>query len=421
MPGPGVPVGRVSRVTVVGIGADGWAGLSPVAQRALRDGEVVLGSARQLTLLPTDIQPAGEAWPTPMLPALQGIVERLAQEHRIVVLASGDPMFFGIGSTLVRLLGAAAVDIVPHLSSASLACARLGWAAEEVETVSAVGRPLGALHPALQPGRRVLVLVGDSDAAADVGRLLSARGFGASEITVLEQLGGPAERITRAAAANVATLASTAHDRLAIVAVDCRAEVDAMVLSRQPGLPDEAFEHDGQLTKREVRACVLAALVPVPGQLLWDVGAGSGSVGIEWMRAHPASRAIAVEPREDRRSRIAVNADALGVPGLRIIAGAAPGALADLPSPDAIFVGGGVSAPGVIEACVTALPASGRLVANAVTIESEGVLAGWYARLGGTLTRIAIQRAAPVGGFTGWRPAMPVTQWSYGKSDGTSR
>lgn len=398
---------------VVGVGADGWAGLSTTAQAAVRDAEAVLGSARQLALLPGDVPGVREAWPTPLLPALSGLLDRHA-DHRLVVLASGDPMFFGIGSTLVHLLGAPAVDVLPHPSSASLACARLGWPGEDVEVISAVGRPLAELQPAIQPGRRVLVLVSEAGAAASVCAMLRLRGFGSSPVATLEQLGGPAEKVTRATAA---TWPDDVHDRLAIVALDCRADPDATLLTRAPGLPDDAFDHDGALTKREIRAFVLAALAPVPGQLLWDVGAGSGSVGIEWMRTHPASRAIAIEPREDRRARIVTNAQALGVPRLSVVAGSAPAALADLPTPDAVFVGGGVSVPGVLDACLAALPAGGRLVANAVTVETEVVLAEWYARLGGTLTRIAVHRAAPVGGFTGWRPGLPITSWSYTKED----
>ncbi len=206
-------------------------------------------------------------------------------------------------------------------------------------------------------------------------------------------------------------------EALAVLAIEVRPAPGAALLPALPGLPDAAFDTDGQLTKAEVRAVTLAALAPVPGQLLWDVGAGSGSVGIEWMRSHPACRAVAIETRADRRDRIAANAQALGVPGLRVVAGHAPGALAGLPAPDAIFVGGGASLPGVLEACESALAPGGRLVANGVTLESEAVLADWYRRLGGRLVRISVQRAEPVGGFTGWRPAMPVTQWCHTKPD----
>ena len=229
-------------------------------------------------------------------------------------------------------------------------------------------------------------------------------------MTVLADLGGPDEVI-----APVPGPGGEPHSRLAIIAIECRLDPAAAPLPRAPGLPDDAFEHDGQLTKREVRALALAALVPVPGQLLWDVGAGSGSVGIEWMRVHPASRAIAIEPRAERRERIARNAAALGVPGLSVVAGSAPQALAGLAAPDAVFVGGGVTAGGVMQACLDALNPGGRLVANAVTLEGEAVLADWRRRLGGTLTRIGVERAGELGGFTAWRPALPVVQWSIAK------
>jgi precorrin-6B C5,15-methyltransferase / cobalt-precorrin-6B C5,C15-methyltransferase len=345
--------------------------------------------------------------PSPLLPGLP----RLLAEHAdatLVVLASGDPMFYGIGATLVRLLGAERVRVLPHPSSVSLAAARLGWPLDDIDVVSLVGRPSELLHPLLQPGRRVLALVAETTAAADVRALLGVRGFGGSPMTLLADLGNPDEV--------VAPADGQPHSRLAILAIECRLDQGTAPLPRVPGLPDEAFEHDGQITKREVRAVALAALAPVPGQLLWDVGAGSGSVGIEWMRVHPASRAIAIEPRADRRDRIVRNAGALGVPGLSVVAGSAPGTLAGLPRPDAVFIGGGVAADGVVAACWEALADGGRLVANAVTIEGELTLANWYHRLGGSLTRIGVERAGGLGNFTTWRPALPVTQWSVRKA-----
>jgi precorrin-6Y C5,15-methyltransferase (decarboxylating) len=386
-------------VDVVGIGASGWAGLPEESRDALRAAEVVIGGPRQLELLDESVTAERQALPTPLLP---GLGDAIAPDRRVAVLASGDPMFFGIGTTLIGL--GVAIRVRPAPSSVSLVAARLGWAVEDVDVVSTVGRPLELVHPTLQPGRRVLVLVGQRDGAARVRDLLVARGYGASPTVVLEQLGGPDERITTGAGE---------HDPLAIVAIECVPDAGTLPLPRTPGLPEDAFDHDGQITKREVRALVLATLVPVPGQMLWDVGAGSGSVGIEWMRTHPASRAIAIEPRADRLARIAANASALGVPGLAIVAGSAPEALEELPAPDAIFVGGGVSVDGVVDACVGALRPGGRLVANGVTVETESVLASWHARLGGTLTRVAIQRAAPIGGFTGWHPARPITQWVW--------
>jgi precorrin-6B C5,15-methyltransferase / cobalt-precorrin-6B C5,C15-methyltransferase len=405
-------------VTVAGIGADGWAGLAPGSRAAIEQAGVVVGGPRQLALLPDSVAGQRIPLPSPLLPGLPELLGDAALAAGglaggglagggLVVLASGDPMFYGIGSTLVRLLGAERVRVLPHPSSVSLAAARLGWPLDDVDVVSLVGRPLALLHPALQPGRRVLALAAEATAAADVRALLAARGFGASPVTVLADLGGPSEAVGPAD--------GQPHSRLAIVAIDCRldASAGAEPLPRTPGLPDDAFEQDGQITKREIRALALAALAPVPGQLLWDVGAGSGSIGIEWMRTHPASRAIAIEPRADRRERIARNAAALGVPGMVVVAGAA---LAGLPRPDAVFIGGGVTAEGLVQACWDALAAGGRLVANAVTIEGELALAGWRRELGGSLTRIAVERADRLGSFTAWRPALPVVQWSVGKA-----
>ena len=394
-------------VTIAGIGADGWQGLSEISKAAAKRATVIVGSPRQLSLLPPRVGGKRVTLPSPLLPGLPGLIEEHATAA-VVVLASGDPMFYGIGSSLVRLLGAARVRVLPHPSSVSLAAARLGWPLDDVDTVSLVGRPRELLHPLLQPGRRVLALVATETAAADVGGLLEARGFGGSPVTLLADLGGPDEVVTEAGGAP--------HSRLAILAIECRISPGAPVMPRTPGLPDDAFEHDGQITKREVRVLALAALAPVPGQLLWDVGAGSGSVGIEWMRAHPASRAIAIEPREERRDRIARNARALGVPGLTVLQGEAPRALAGLPRPDAVFIGGGITADGVVKACWEALVPGGRLVANAVTIEGEHVLVDWRGTLGGTLTRLSIERAGQLGGFTAWRPALPVTQWAVTKA-----
>jgi precorrin-6Y C5,15-methyltransferase (decarboxylating) len=391
-------------VALIGIGADGWDGLGRASRAELDEAGSVLGSPRQLSLLHPCVSAARIELPSPLLPTLGDLVRSLSGQ-RVAVLASGDPMFFGIGSTLLRI--GVAVHVHPAPSSVSLACARMGWAVQDIEVVSVVGRPLTLIHPAIQPGARVLVLVGTADGSDSVRALLADRGFGPSTVTTLAQLGGTAERITSD---------SGRHDPLAIVAVDCLAAPGALLLPRTPGLPEEAFDHDGQITKREVRALSLAMLAPAPGQLLWDVGAGSGSVGIEWMRTHPTCRAIAVEPRADRGERIIRNAASLGVAGLQLVPGCAPQALAGLPAPDAVFVGGAVSVPGVLDACTDALPPGGRLVANGVTVQTESVLATQHARLGGTLTRLSIQRAVPVGGFTGWRPAMPVTQWAWTKS-----
>ncbi|WP_329109846.1 precorrin-6y C5,15-methyltransferase (decarboxylating) subunit CbiE [Micromonospora sp. NBC_01699] len=430
-------------VTVVGIGADGWAGLTGPARAAIRAAEVLLGSARQLALLPTNPpaprQPApGDnapaqttsdapvvatspegvpaetqriAWPSPMLPALPGLLDAHA-ERAVCVLASGDPMFFGVGTTLTRLLGPERVRVLPHPSSVSLACARLGWPVDEVEVVSVVGRAVDRLHRSVHPNRRLLVLSADGRTPAAVAALLTGRGYGDSALTVLESLGGgPDERVRSGTAAGW----DQPVGALNIVAVHCRADPDAAARPLVPGLPDDAYDHDGQLTKREIRAVTLARLAPIPGQLLWDIGGGAGSIAIEWSRTHPSCRAVAIEREPARADRIARNAAALGVPELIVVRGAAPEALAGLESPDAVFVGGGVTVPGLVDRCWQALRPGGRLVVNAVTLESERVVAEAYDRLGGDLVRLAVQRAAPVGNFTGWRPMLPVTQWTVVK------
>jgi precorrin-6B C5,15-methyltransferase / cobalt-precorrin-6B C5,C15-methyltransferase len=398
-------------IVVVGIGADGWDGLSPRARRAVEHADVLRGSARQLALVPDEVRAERLPWPSPMSPALAALVDDFPG-RRVVVLASGDPMLSGVGTSLVRLHGSGAVEVLPHPSSVTLACARLGWAVEDTAVVTVVGRPVELLVPHVTPGRRLLVLGSDGGTPAAVAALLTRLGFGASRLTALAQLGGPAER------AFGGTAAAWPHadtDPLVVTAVEAVADPGTVVLPAVPGLPDEAFEDDGQLTKREVRAVTLSRLAPVPGQLLWDVGGGAGSIGIEWMRTHPSCRAVAVEARADRAERIRRNAVRLGVPGLEVVEGRAPEALAGLPAPDAVFVGGGATAQGLLEACWAALPAGGRLVANAVTVESEAVLATWFAGVGGDLVRLAVQRAEPVGGFTGWRSAMPVTIWSVVK------
>ncbi|MFJ4713016.1 precorrin-6y C5,15-methyltransferase (decarboxylating) subunit CbiE [Streptomyces sp. NPDC088785] len=405
-------------VTVVGIGADGWPGLPPASRAALAAAEVVIGGPRQLDLLPADACPGERvAWPSPLRPAVPGLLER-HRGARIAVLASGDPMFYGIGRTLTETAGADALRVLPHPSSLSYACARVGWPLEGTETVSLVGRPPDRLAAALHDGRRVLVLSAGADTPATVAALLTDRGFGPSRMTVLEQLGAETE------AAHTGVAEDWTHppgDALNVIAVACVRAPGALRLGAVPGLPDAAYEHDGQLTKRHVRAATLAALAPAPGELLWDIGGGSGSIAVEWLRTHPSCRAHTVERSAERAARITRNAARLGVPGLHVVTGAAPAALAELPPPDAVFIGGGLTAPGLLDACWQALGAGGRLVANTVTLESEGLLTEWYRRHGGDLTRLSVAHAVPVGGFTGWRQAMPVTQWSATKAGAEER
>ncbi|MGI5152166.1 precorrin-6y C5,15-methyltransferase (decarboxylating) subunit CbiE [Plantactinospora sp. CA-294935] len=398
-------------LTVVGIGADGWAGLGEAGRRALRTAEVVLGGGRQLDLLPTDLPAQRVSWPSPLLPALPGLLDAYA-DRRLAVLASGDPMWFGIGARIVELVGPDRVQILPHPSSISLACARLGWPVERVTVVSAVGRDLARIRRVLAPGRRILLLSADGSTPSALAGLLTDAGYGASPLTVLASLGtGHEQRLD-------GTAQDWPHppgDPLNVVAVHATAGPDAVLRSTMPGLPDEAYAHDGALTKREARALALARLAPAPDELLWDVGAGSGSIGIEWLRAEPTCRAVAVEARADRAERIAGNASALGVPELEVVVGRAPAVLAGLPTPDAVFVGGGLAAEGVLDACWAALAPGGRLVAHAVTIEGERELTIRAERLGGDLTRLGVERAAPLGGFTAWKPARALVQWAVVK------
>ncbi|WP_330230030.1 precorrin-6y C5,15-methyltransferase (decarboxylating) subunit CbiE [Nocardia sp. NBC_00508] len=411
VPWTGPPIG------VVGIGADGWDGLGRAARAAVGDAEFLFGSARQLGLVPDAVAVPRVTWPSPLLPALPELLERHRGAH-LCVLASGDPMFYGIGVTLARLLGAGALRVLPQPSSASLACARLGWSLAETPVVSLVGRPSATVLPELADRRRLLVLSADEHTPRAIARLLGRHGFGASELTVLEQLGGPAERLATGLAKQ---WDRPPGDPLNIIAITCAADPDRPRATRLPGLPDGLFGGDGQLTKHEIRALTLAALAPAPGELLWDVGGGSGSIAIEWCRAHPANRSVTFERLERRRRQIADNAAALGVPHI-LIRGELRAELAvdaEIASPDAVFVGGGLTQDGLLETCWAQLRQGGRLVANAVTAESESLLVSWAAAQGGVLRRFQIYRGEPLGSFTAWRPQLPVTQWSVAKKRNT--
>jgi precorrin-6B C5,15-methyltransferase / cobalt-precorrin-6B C5,C15-methyltransferase len=390
-------------ITVVGIGANGWQGLDEPARTAVLGADLLVGGERQLALVPDAGGAQRRAWPKPLL----GFVDELAGfDGAVCVLASGDPMLHGIGATLARRLGPQRLRVIPHISAHAFACARLGWPAADVELVSAVSRPPEIVAPALAPGRRIVVYVSGPAGAAGVARVARERGFGASRFVVMEELGGRNERIEESTADGWGE-----REAAPLHAVALEVRGDGMLLGRAPGLPDDAYEHDGQITKRDIRAITLAALVPVPGQLLWDIGAGSGSVAIEWLRAAPGARAVAIERDAARAQRIDRNALRLGVPTLTVVTGAAPAALDGLPAPDAIFVGGALSAASLLERCRGALAPGGRLVANAVTVEGEGVLARAHARWGGRLVRLAVAHAEPLGGYTAWRPAMTITQW----------
>lgn len=389
-------------LTVVGIGEDGFKGLGRNARHALLRASRIIGGQRQLDLLPVCIRGERQLWPSPF--SLEPLLSRRGEP--VCVLASGDPMFYGVGASLARQVTAQELLILPAPSSVSLAAARLGWPLQEVVTLSVVARPIAAINAHLASGVRLLVLSNDGSSPAAIASLLLEAGYGPSRLSVFEHLGGEHERRIDGLAQSWEQ-ASVAD--LNLVAIDCLADANAPRLSRLAGLPDSAFKHDGQLTKRDVRAMTLARLAPMPGELLWDVGAGSGSIGIEWMRAHPSCRALAIEADAGRQNLIEHNRDVLGVPGLQLIRGKAPDALLGLEAPDAIFIGGGVTREGVLDTCWQHLRPGGRLVANAVTLQSEMTLMNWRAEHGGELTRIHVAQAQPLGEFDTWRQALPIT------------
>ncbi len=388
-----------SRIVVVGIGADGMPGLAPSSADALRGATVIYGAPRQLELLDGTVTGQRREWPSPLLSALPTLFDGLDTVH---VVASGDPMLHGIGATLIRVHGADRVRVLPHVSSVTLACARLGWNVQDTEIISLVTAPV---HTAVRRGGQAVILSRDGSSPAELARLLTEHGRGDSEFVVLEQLGGPAERVRRSVARD---FSGTVAD---LNVIGIRYLPDQR---RAHALPDEVFAHDGQITKQSMRAVTLAALGPRPGELLWDVGSGSGSVAIEWCRSAPGCTAVAFERAEARRERLTGNAISFGV---RVdVRGPAPEAFADTDgAPAAIFVGGGATTPGLLEACLHRLAPGGRLVANAVTAESEAVVTQWYSKIGGDLRRFQHYQGEAIGGFTGFRPAFPVTQWSVVK------
>jgi precorrin-6Y C5,15-methyltransferase (decarboxylating) len=389
-------------LSVIGIGEDGVDGLTAPARALIDTAEVLMGGARHLAMIPR-AKARRIAWDT--LASHLAAIEAL-RGRRVCVLASGDPMWFGIGATLARRFPSREMTVLPHPGAFSLAAARLGWPLAEVACLSVHGRPLETIALHLHPGARLLILTEDAGTPAKVTKLLRARGFGRSKVTVLERLGGAKEKIARIAGSRRA-------DPLTTLAVEVAADDPAMVRSRVPGLPEDAFIHDGQITQHEIRAAALAALAPWPGALLWDIGAGSGSVAIEWMRA--GGRAIAIEREAKRRDFMARNASSLGVPQIEIVAGTAPAVLKGLAKPDAIFVGGGTSDAKLLDAAWRALGKGGRLVAHAVTTEGEAALTLFHVKHGGALTRLSVSRLAAVGRFHRWHPQAPVTQYAVEK------
>ena len=405
-------------LSIVGVDEGGFGAIGDAARRLIARAELIVGGERHLAMLPEAGLDSGaerRCWESPLERTVSAILEKRGRD--VAIIATGDPFCYGIGVTMAKHVPTEEMTVLPAPGAFALATARLGWSRAEVDCLTLHGRPLSLLESALAPGNRLLLLSNDGSTPAAVADFLLERGYGESRMVALSHLGGDDERAEEA-------LAKDWNGRrvpdLNTVALDLASTPGSAVYPRVPGLPDDAFEHDGQMTKRDVRAMTLARLMPMRGHLLWDVGAGSGSISIEWMRAIPGypgatARAIAIERKPERLARIARNAEALGTPGLRIVDGEAPKVLSELPPPDAIFVGGGASRPGLIELCWAALKPGGRMVANGVTLEAEARLIALRSELGGELTRIAVSRAEPVGPFIGWRPAMPVTQWSHVK------
>jgi precorrin-6B C5,15-methyltransferase / cobalt-precorrin-6B C5,C15-methyltransferase len=397
-------------LNIIGIGEEGWQGLSSKAQGAVKTAQHIIGSTRTLAMLPT-VQAEQHEWPQPF----SAVVEQLKplRGHSTVILATGDPMNYGVARKILTFIPKSEVTITPHLSAFSLAASRMGWSLPDCDCFTIHGRPAANVETYIQPQARLLILTENDTSVAEVCRRLIARGFENSVVTVLENLNGLLEHISTFAA-NAAP--AREWSPLNTLAVQCKASPHAKIWSRLAGLPDDAFVHDGKMTKREVRATTLAALAPCPDQLLWDVGAGCGSIGIEWMRSTRGCEAIAIEPLADRRAMIENNADQLGTPRLKIVPGVAPDVLTDLPTPDAIFIGGGIDHAGVFEACWDALKTGGNLVANAVTLEGDRKLISLQELHGGDLVRIDVATLTHVGDLRALRPRMSVLQWRIRKS-----
>lgn len=397
--------GKAHWLTIVGIGEDGLAGLGTEARDAIDAAEVLVGGERHLEKV------SGHAalkvgWGKDFEAGVEAI--RDFEGKHVVVLASGDPMNFGAGSVLARKFGIEAMTIIPAPGAFSLAAARMGWSVPDVNCVTVHGRPLEVVNLYLRPGARLLVLTWDGTTPAKLAALLAGKGFGESRMTVLEHLGGEGENRIDGTATGWSQPETAA---LNTVAVECVAGPDAVFWSRAPGLPEAAFRHDNMVTKREVRAATIAALAPLASETLWDVGAGSGTVAIEWLRLEPIANAVAIERDAKRLSFIRANAAELGVPGLKVVEGEAPAALATIEgAPDAVFVGGGVSNADVLDACWQRLKNGGRLVANAVTLNAQHTLIHFRDAHGGEMTRLSVAREDKVGRLAGFRPMMEVWQ-----------
>ncbi len=392
-------------LTIIGIGDDGFDSLNEIAHHAITNATLIIGGDRHLQFLPKTITCKLLRWSSPIQTSIDKLLTHQGQP--VCILASGDPLCHGIATTLLRSIPLAEMQIIPSLSAFTLARSRLGWSNTEVETISLCGRDPAFFRAALYPNAKLLILSSDQHTPNIVCDRLTEWGYGDADITILEHLGGSKENQLHTIARQRVTKPIAPLNTIAIQTHNSQFSIPYA----QFPIPDAQYQHDGQITKQEIRTLTLAALSPFPGQLLWDVGAGSGSIGIEWMRTHPRNQAIAIESHPDRLANITHNAKNLGVPNLKIIAGRAPEALQNLQRPDSIFVGGGITQSGVFETCWDALNDGGRMVINGVTLETEMKLFQLKQAHGGSLTRIQIQRAEPIGNFLGWKSLSPITQW----------
>lgn len=403
-------------IEVVGVQASGISTLPEDLRELVRSAAVVVGSPRLLRDLPEREGRQKVMWPSPLLPAIDSMLTELsAGPQPVAVLATGDPLDSGIATTIIKRLGADAVRVHPAVGSVALARARMGWPAQETDVRSLVSAPAYAVRSMLTPGRRLLLLSADETTPRQVAEQLVEAGWGDARLSVLGDLGATSESRSDLTAAELVT---GGHDmpRLNVIAV---ALPDAgPTLGTAPGRPDDSYENDGQLSKQEVRACAIAALRPAPGQLLWDLGAGAGSVAIEWALHDPRCRAIAVERDSERAERINRNAQLAGTPAVQVVNQPIDASLAGLPTPDAVFIGGGADAQ-VVEAAWQALAPGGRLVVHTVTLDTEAVVIEAMRRHGGELRRISIERAEALGRFLSWKPARPVVEWSVTKPQHT--
>ena len=403
-------------ISIVGICESGIDSLEPSARKRVRGANVLVGSKRHLQLVPKRIGQTHLLWRANFSQVLP-LLRKPKPGERIVILSTGDPLWFGIAERLIKTLGPKAIEIFPNVNAFSLAAARLSWGLSDpmVRTISIHSQPFSAINKEIISGHRLLILSKDGDSPKQIATLLMERGFGESKIAVLEHMGGNKERRVNGTASD--NWKKYSFSNLNILAVDCKASTQAVQWSLNPGLPEKAYIHDGKITKRVIRAVTISALEPMPGHVLWDVGSGSGSIAIEWLRSCSSVKAVAIERDKKQLSRIKLNSETLGTPHLKIVEGQAPKIFLKIKeNPQKIFIGGGISSPKIINECIERLLPTGLIIANSVTIESKQKLLRLWKKYGGDLTTLATSSANSIGRYNAFRPAMEVMQWRWQKN-----